>query len=82
MTLSGFLRQFDSPFAKEEATHVIVVVEVKGSAPEIIINPKENFEKKREYYKNAYAEDLTLRVNQDIKIVGYNFLSDLRDFFV
>lgn len=40
---------------------------------EIIINPNDNFEDKLNYYTKAYNEDLTLKANPDIKIVGITF---------
>ena len=41
---------------------------------EIIINPIENFDKKLEYYKNSYSENLVLKNAPDkIKIVGFTF---------
>lgn len=82
MTLSGLLRSFGSHFAKHEASHVILVLEGIGPEPEIIIDPAANFEAKAEYFKNAYMENLTLRVNPNIKVIGYNFVEDLREFFV
>lgn len=38
--------------------------------PDVIINPRENFESKLEYYKKAYNEDLTLKTFNGIKIIG------------
>lgn len=38
---------------------------------EEIINPRENFECKLEYYKKAYNEDLTLKAFNQIKIKGF-----------
>lgn len=82
MTLSGMLRTLGSWYAQNEAKYFIVVVEGVGPAPEIIINMKENFETKKEYYQNAYMEDLSLRVNPKIKIIGYNLVADLKEFLI
>lgn len=40
---------------------------------EVIINSNANFEKKLEYYKTAYNEDLTLNTFNGIKIVGFTY---------
>ena len=40
---------------------------------EIIINQNENFDKKLDYYRNAYNENLTLKNNSGIKIVGFTY---------
>jgi hypothetical protein len=40
---------------------------------EIIINPRENFEIKLNYYKHAYNDDLTLRHNANVQIVGFTY---------
>lgn len=50
---------------------VAVAVETNGNDEyEIIINPRENFEKKLEYYKNSYNDDLVLNTYNGIKIVA------------
>lgn len=44
-----------------------------GSQPEIIINPKENFDAKFDYYMNAYDDDLILisaKGKKEIRITG------------
>lgn len=52
--------------------YVGVLVETKGSEkPEVIINPKENFEAKEAYYDKAYDDDLVLKTFAGIKIVGF-----------
>lgn len=51
-----------------------VFIEMPGfESPEIIINPPENLEKKLEYYKNAYDENLKHKTAEGIKIIGYTF---------
>lgn len=37
---------------------------------ELIINPPDNFEKKLDYYKNIYDENLVNKNNSEIKIVN------------
>ena len=60
--------------AKEEGTFYIGVAIKVGNqeVPEIIINTHENFDTKLEYYKSAYNENLTLKTNADIRIVGFS----------
>lgn len=77
MTLTGFINLCNSWYSKNEAEWMIVEIQIGDSAPEIIINPKENFEAKIEYYKNAYHEDLTLKANPNIKIVRYDLVHSL-----
>jgi uncharacterized protein involved in tolerance to divalent cations len=51
-----------------------VFIEMPGfESPEIIINPVENLEKKLEYYKNTYDENLKHKYAEGIKIIGYTF---------
>lgn len=56
------------------ARYVGVRVKTEGSSqPEIIINPKENFDEKLNYYMSAYDDDLILisaKGKKDIRITG------------
>lgn len=56
------------------ARYIGVRIATEGSSqPEIIINPKENFDAKFEYYMKAYDDDLTLisaKGKKDICITG------------
>jgi hypothetical protein len=81
MTLSGLLRMGNSEYAREEANYMVIEVKGVGFKPEIIINPKQNFEMKLAYYAKSYNEDLTLKANPDIKIVRYDFVDDLCEYF-
>lgn len=55
-------------------TNVGVFVEMpRFESPEIIINPAENLEKKLEYYKNTYDENLKHKHAEGIKIIGYTY---------
>lgn len=49
---------------------VRVRIEGENPADEFIINPRANILSKLEYYKSAYNEDLTLKSNPNVKIVG------------
>jgi hypothetical protein len=82
MTLTGLLNYGTSHFAKHDAQWLIIEVEVEGNAPEIIINPKENFKAKLAYYQKAYNEDLTLKANPSIKIIRYDFVGAISDYFI
>ena len=54
--------------------YIGVRIQMQGfDEPEVIINPKENFESKLEYYKKAYNEDLTLKTFNGIKIIGFEY---------
>lgn len=46
---------------------------------ELIINPYENIDKKLEYYKTAYNEDLVLKVFNGVKIVGFTYGDSLEE---
>lgn len=68
---------------------VAVAVETNGNDEyEIIINPRENFEKKLEYYKNSYNDDLVLNTYNAIKIVaavefdGYLMFDDILEMLL
>lgn len=56
------------------AKYIGVMIETEGSSqPEIIINPKENFDIKFTYYMNAYDDELVLisaKGKKNIKITG------------
>lgn len=56
------------------ARYVGVSIRTKGSShPEIIINPRENFDAKFDYYMSAYDDDLILisaKGKKDIRITG------------
>lgn len=73
LTIQNLINTFNS--AKElKQKYVAVKIQVENSkSEEIIINPIENFDKKLEYYKKAYNEDLTLKANTNIKITGFTF---------
>jgi hypothetical protein len=84
MTLMGLLRSGRSWYAQNEAE--VMFVEVVGNAtePEMIINPKANFEEKLAYYEKAYNEDLTMKAAPHIKIANYSFctMDELKKYFL
>ena len=50
---------------------IAVAIDMKGNSGwEIIINPKENFDAKLEYYDKAYNDNLELNSCSDIRIVS------------
>ena len=54
--------------------YIGVRIEMQGfDEPEVIINPRENFETKLEYYKKAYNDDLTLKTFNGIKVIGCEY---------
>lgn len=61
-----------------------VAIEIENSdykKSEIIINPRENFEDKFEYYLQAYDENLVLKNCSKIRIVNVIFSNNLEDIF-
>jgi hypothetical protein len=42
--------------------------------PEMIINPVVNLEKKLDYYKKTYDENLEHKYAKGIRIIGYTFM--------
>jgi hypothetical protein len=51
--------------------YIAIKIKISGlNDPELIINPKANFEAMLEYYKKAYDEHLHLKANPEIKIIA------------
>lgn len=64
-----FLTSFDDKYEG-----VFVEIKMPGCPEnEIIWNPKENFEFKRDYYAKAYNRKLELLANKEIRIVRWTF---------
>ena len=60
MKKSAFLKTIEDGIGRCK-NFMVVKIETEGSpAPEIIINPSENFAQKITYYDKAYNEDLEL----------------------
>ena len=68
-----------------DANFVAVKIQTEGHpGAEVIINPKENFDVKLEYYKKAYNDDLILKAFNGIKIIGLTYgdsYEDIEDDF-
>ena len=71
------LEQLKACFDLAKATrarYVAVKISMDGfPKEEVIINPSANFDKKLEYYSNAYNDDLTLKANPNVKITGFTY---------
>lgn len=60
--------------AKEHGVNfVAVMVDMGMEKPEIIVNPIENVLDKLAYYEKAYDNDLRLKANPNIRIVGVTY---------
>lgn len=61
--------------AKEKgAEYIGLAITLRGTnKKEVIINPKENFDIKLAYYKNAYSDVLDLKNVDGISIVGFTY---------
>lgn len=69
---------------KRGKTFIAVKIETEGNpAPEIIINPVDNFTMKQAYYNKAYNDDLELisakNAGKLIRIVDVHATSNLND---
>lgn len=69
-TLDGLIKCFEDAIEYNDL-FVAVSVSAYGSEPEIIINTPNNYKSKMEYYKKAYRHDLTLKANENIKILEF-----------
>lgn len=57
-----------------ENKHKFIGVKIKIQGfvePEIVINPRENFENKLKYYRKSYDENLVLKTYSGIEIIGF-----------
>lgn len=84
LTLAALRSALNTEFTKHEADFLVLTI--RGNVtkePELIINPRANFEEKINYLMEAYNEDLTMRKNPSIHITDYQFLSreQLKDYF-
>lgn len=72
-----FLDDFDKKIEKSKTSGALMVFVKIPSCPkcELIINTRENFEIKREYYANAYDDELRLKSNKDIYIDDWFFVA-------
>lgn len=73
MTKKEFLEKLDK--AIENGWGIKVYVEMPDLAkPELVCNPPENVEQKRNYYDDAYNNEMQLESFTQIKIVNSSFL--------
>jgi hypothetical protein len=71
-TLEAFLRLYGSSHG-QASNWMGIVVTVPGSGQhEVIINPKENFESKMEYYQKVYDDELKHK-NAPLEILRFGF---------
>lgn len=60
--------------------YVAVKIDMRGfKKPEIIINKKENFDDKLDYYKNTYDDNLVLKSFNGIRITGFIYADTFED---
>lgn len=79
LTLAELENIFNQAIGYDEQ-YIGVRVEMTGlESPEIIINPRENFEEKLNYYKVAYNDDLTLKNTDSVKITGFTYGSNFAE---
>ena len=83
LNLSGLKAAFETDFVKNEADYMILHVHGNAKVPELIINPRPNFQEKLDYLSETYNEDLTLRAKPAIHIKEYNFVTkeELKAYF-
>lgn len=84
-----FMRDLESCFemaTRLSYTYIGVKLDIVGfEKPEIVINSKENFDDKLDYFKRAYDENLMLVNNPNIRIVGFaaaDTFEDLEEMLV
>jgi len=71
LTLTDLEKCFKKAIENNDKFVAVSIVIPNCEKCEEIINPRENFEAKLEYYKKSYNEDLTLKSFNQIKIKGF-----------
>ena len=71
LTMQMFEEAFSSAWAKE-SNYLGVLISINGNL-EVIINHKDNYEQKLEYYKTTYNEILEHKHASGIKIIDFTF---------
>lgn len=71
LTMNHLTNCFDKALEEESKYIGILIQRHNLKRPELIINPAINFESKLSHFKKAYNEDLTLKVDEDVKIIGF-----------
>lgn len=78
-------KQFIEMFSEAENhnSDFIFVEIIAAGIKEVIVLPKESFNAKREFYKNAYNDDLLHVMNDKVEIVrfAHGSLTDLKYHF-
>lgn len=80
MNMEDLIRCFECA-KKNGSKYVGVKIQTEGfKKEEIIINPRENFDMKLEYYKSAYNDNLTLKsAPSKIRIVAFTFANNYEE---
>ncbi|GKX65637.1 hypothetical protein [Inconstantimicrobium mannanitabidum] len=73
----SLLNMIDIAIDNKSKYIAVVVVNANSKGRELIINPTDNFDYKKEYYNNAYDDTLKLKACKDISIVAFAHDSDL-----
>lgn len=71
LTMTDLEEIFNKAIQFNEKYIGVKIKMVNMDEPEIIINPRDNFEEKLEYYKKSYNNDLILKACKDIKITNF-----------
>lgn len=69
MKKNDFMQIIDEAITSSDKFIVVVILTQSNNAPEYIINPNANFQNKKEYYDNAYDENMVLKTYDGIKII-------------
>ena len=71
LDMKMFEEAFESEWAKE-SNYLGILVDING-VEEVIINSKENYKVKLDYYKKAYTKNLIHKHDSKVKIVDFTF---------
>jgi hypothetical protein len=63
-----FLEIVDQCIASDDIKYLVIAVDGVGEAEELIINPRENFQSKKEYYDKTYDDNMVHKYSPNIKI--------------
>lgn len=78
MKKDEFLKVVDDCINLENIKFLAISVDGVGPVEELIINPKENFQSKRDYYDKTYDENMVHRYSPTIKITYVGGWGDIR----
>ncbi|MGA4519279.1 hypothetical protein ACPA0F_18635 [Solibacillus silvestris] len=79
MKKENFMLVFDGIIDMEHINYAVVGVLGASNTLEVIVNPRENFGSKRDYYEKAYNESMELKANTDISVQFIAGLTDLSE---